>query len=158
MFTYNNLYYYRYMPQGYMKLHIFDQFPLVIPLEIRGQIMLGVNLHWIPGPLRQRTIQLIIEIRNKAINQNVFRIWYRMIKYNPPLQFMKIAVRKYYISHCSNIRIIPPQQWDMLPYTHAQLYKARYMQKSAVTPTRHIMKRGRALNQGEQARPRRKPV
>jgi hypothetical protein len=153
MFTYNNLYYMRYMPVGYAILPMYDQFPLWIPLEIRGNIALGVNMHWIPGPLRQKTIQLIIEMRNKCINERMFRLYYNLIKFNPNLQFMKIAIRKYYMSHCSNIKIISPDQWDSLVFTAHTLYKARYMQKSGYNPSQHIFKRGRALNPQVNARP-----
>lgn len=66
MFQYNQIYYFRYMPKGYGKLPIFDQLPLVLPLLVRGPVMMGINLHWIPGPLRYKFIQWTIALYNKG--------------------------------------------------------------------------------------------
>jgi hypothetical protein len=139
MFTYNNVYYFRYTCVTHP--HIFDQFPLMIPLEIRGPICLGINLHWIPGALRAKFVQVIVEMQRKCINQSMFRMWYRTIKFQPPLHFALGAIRKYYVAHCTNVRMVPQDQWDTLTLAHS-LYKARYMQKSGYNPQQHIQQRG----------------
>jgi hypothetical protein len=139
MFTYNNVYYFRYAPATIEKIHIYDQYPLVIFLEIKGQVALGVNTHWIPGPLRAKFIQVILEMRNKCITESLFHLWYRTIKYTPQLSFALGAIRKYYLSHCSNIKIIPQEQWDTLTLSHS-LYKGRYLQRSNYNPQRHIIR------------------
>lgn len=140
MFTYSKIYYFRYTPIDLNKIHIYDQYPLAIPLEIRGNISLCLNLHWIPGALRNKMIQVICEMRNKSINENMFRLWYRNIKYNPPLHFALGAIRKYYNSHCTNIKEVP-DEWETLTITSA-LYRARYLQRSNYTPQRHIVQKG----------------
>lgn len=139
-FEYSKVYYFRYTPVHIETIHIYDQYPQVIPLEIRGTIMLGVNLHWIPGPLRYKFVQVIIEMRKKCINENLFHLWYRTIKTNPPLNFALQAVRKYYISRCTNIKVI--DSIEMIPYTQV-LYKARYLQRSAYQPQTHIVQKGK---------------
>ena len=136
MFSYNNIYYYRYT--CVTSPNIFDMYPLMIPLEIKGSVMLGLNLHFIPGALRARFVQLIVEMRNKCINESLFRLWYRTIKYQPPLHFALAGVRKYYISHCTNVRMIPNDQWETLTLAHS-LYKAKYMKKSLYNPQQHII-------------------
>ena len=139
MFQYNNVYYYRYTPVTLGTIHIYDQYPLMIPLEVRGQVMLGVNLHWIPGPLRAKFVQVIIEMRNKCINESLFHLWYRTIKYQPPLHFALGAIRKYYMCHCTNVKIVDQDNWDTLTLAHS-LYKARYLQRSTANPNNHILK------------------
>lgn len=143
MFLYSKIYYFRYNPVHIQTIHIYDQYPLVIPLEIRGSVMLGLNLHWIPGALRNKMVQVIIEMRNKSINENLFRLWYRNIKYNPPLHFALQAIRKYYVTHCTNIKIVP-EPWELITIT-SMLYKARYLQRSVYQPQRHIVQKGRRI-------------
>lgn len=143
MFLYNNIYYYRYTPVTIGEIHIYDQYPLMLPLEIRGQICLGINLHWIPGALRRQFIQVVVEMKRKCINESLFHMWYRTIKYQPPLHFALVAIRKYYMSHCTNIRTIDQNHWDMLPVVSASLYKARYLQRSQHNPQRHILRDNR---------------
>ena len=134
----------RYVPVTISTIHIYDQNPFWIPLEIRGQIALGLNMHWIPAPLRLKFIQVIIEMRNKCINENLFHLWYRTIKYQPQLSFALQAVRKYYVSHCSNIKIIPQDQWDTLNLTQS-LYRPRFLQRSGFNPQQHILQRNRGI-------------
>jgi hypothetical protein len=143
MFQYNNVYYYRYVPVTLGTIHIYDQFPLVIPLEIKGQIMLACNLHWIPGVLRRKFVQVIVDMKRKCINQSMFHLWYRTIKYQPPLQFALQAVRKYYMSRCTNVKLIDQNHWDMLTVVSGSLYKARYLQRSKHDVTRHILRDNR---------------
>lgn len=143
MFTYSNIYYMRYT--CVTSPHVFDQLPLIIPLEIRGPHMIAINLHWIPGALRSRFVQLIVEMQRKSINQNMFRLWYRMIKYQPQLSFTLSAIRKYYISHCTNVRMIPQDQWDTLTMVSQSLYRARFMQRSGYNPQQHIQQRGQRI-------------
>jgi hypothetical protein len=140
MFQYDKLYYFRYAPVTIQTIHIYDQLPQVIPLEIRGSIMLGVNLHWIPGVLRAKFIQVIIEMRNKCITESLFHLWYRTIKYQPPLHFALGAIRKYYMSHCSMVKEIPQDQWDTLTLSWS-LYKGRFLQRSVYNPQQHILRR-----------------
>ena len=141
MFQYDKIYYFRYTPINLQAIHIYDQYPLAIMMDIRGPVTLGLNLHWIPGPLRNKMVQVLAEMRKKCINESLFRLWYRNIKYNPPLHFALQAVRKYYISHCTNIKETT-EAWEMLTLTHS-LYKARYLQRSVYNPQQHIVQKGR---------------
>ena len=134
-FTYSNIFYYEYSPISEpSKLPLFDRFPLVIFLEIHGQTATGINLHWIPVPLRVKFVALIMEMQAKSFNKNMFRLWYNMIKYNPALSFTLIAIRKYYISHCYNVQVIPSSEWGELPTAWAVRYKARYMRRAISNP------------------------
>lgn len=107
--------------------------------------MIGLNMHWIPGPLRVKMINVIIEMNHKSINERLFRLWYRNIKYNPALHFALVAVRRYYLSHCSNVKIIEQDKWESLPFISQSLYKARFMQRSVYNPVQHIKRAGRAI-------------
>jgi hypothetical protein len=139
MFKYDTIYYGRYTCTT--NPHIYDMYPLFLPLEIKGRTMICVNLHWIPGALRNKFVQVIIEMRNKCINESLFHLWYRTIKFQPPLHFALGAIRKYYMSNMTNVKIVP-DTWEMLTIT-STLYKARYMQKSSFNPQQRIVQKGR---------------
>lgn len=138
-FEYSKIYYFRYTPIDLNKIHIYDQYPQVIFMDIRGVTALGINLHWIPGALRPKFVAVINEMKKKAINESLFRLWYRTVKYNPPLQFAMRAIRRYYISHCTNIKVVGV--WETIRYTQA-LYRARFLKRSAYNPAAHIVQRG----------------
>lgn len=164
MFLYNNVYYFRYFPRGYGKLNIFDQYPLVLPLSITGPIIMGINLHWIPVPLRLKFIQWTIALYQKGAPptpvvqpattiegeelpgttpppppptrlNSTFRLWYRIVKNTPAIAFATVAVRKYYIGRCSSVQIVEPEFWDDLPTLWAAKYRARYLRKSISNPS-----------------------
>ena len=125
------------MPKNYGKLPVFDQFPLVLPLEIRGGTMLGINMHWIPPPLRLKFIQWTIQLYERPpemSRKSLFHLWYRIVKSTPAIMFAKFAVRKYYIGRCSNIKIIEPEFWGDLPTVWGTLYKARYLRRAYNPP------------------------
>ena len=66
MFTYSNIYYYRYNPKGLGKLPVFDQFPLMLPLDVRGATCLGINLHWIKKAHQQEFLEEVDKILLKS--------------------------------------------------------------------------------------------
>jgi hypothetical protein len=130
MFLYNSIYYYRYMPKGIGKLHIYDQLPLMLPLLIRGPIAMGINLHWIPGPLRVKFVQFTVNLYQRTNPPEAFHMWYRMIKDNPSIGFATQGVRKYYLARCANVTIIPPEEWENLPLIWNTKYRPRYLRKT----------------------------
>lgn len=132
MFNYSNIYYYRYNPKGLGKLPVYDQYPLMLPLDIRGPFCLGINLHWIPTPLRIQFIQVVLAMQEKSINKNMFRLWYNTVKYQPALQFSLMAIRKYYINRCSGAQLIPNEEWENLPLAWEVRYRARFMKQVGI--------------------------
>jgi hypothetical protein len=139
-FTYSNIYYYRYNPKGLGKLPVFDMYPLMLPLDIRGPLMLGINLHWIPVPLRFQFIQVVLAMQEKSINKNAFRLFYNTVKSQPALSFALMAVRKYYIGRCAGVQLIPNEDWNNLPMVWETRYRARFMKQ--ITPIHENVPRG----------------
>lgn len=131
IFLYSKIYYYRYSPIGYGKISIYDQYPLVLPLRIMGSMMLAVNLHWIPGPLRYKFCLLIGNIYERTEPKERFRVVYNMLKFNPSLAFCLMAVRKYYVSRCMNVVEIPGEEWGDLPLLSTNKFRARYLKHLA---------------------------
>lgn len=129
MIEYSKIYYYRYLPRGFGKLPVYDQFPLMLPLRVMGRLILGCNIHWIPTPLRYKYCNYIKSIYDRTDPKEAFRITYYTLKYNPSLSFTMGAIRKYYISGISNIIEIPGDTWNELPFLSNNKYRARYLKK-----------------------------
>lgn len=141
MFQYDKIYYGRY--NCVTNPTIYDQNPLFIILELKGNgTCIACNLHWIGSSLRSRFIQVLIEMRKKCINESMFRLLYRTIKYNPQLSFALCSIRKYYLRNMTNVKEVPSEQWGYLTNLTASLYRARYLQKNVMN-TSHIIQRKR---------------
>jgi hypothetical protein len=151
MFKYDTIYSGRYTCTT--NPHVFDQLPLFVVLEIRGQTMLACNIHWIAGALRPKFMQVLCEMRKKCINESMFRLFYRMVKYNPQLNFALCSVRKYYMRNMTNVREVPSEQWQMITNLTASLYRARYMVKSGFHADLHVVQRGARQYPNQPPRP-----
>ena len=53
-----------YDPKGKKKLPYYDTFPLVLPLEKYNDGFLGINLHYLPIPLRIRLLDRLVDFSN----------------------------------------------------------------------------------------------
>jgi len=55
-----------YNPKFKKKLPYYDTFPLVLPLERYGDGFLGINLHYLPIPLRIRLLDRLVDYSNNT--------------------------------------------------------------------------------------------
>jgi len=130
-FVYSKIFYYRYSPKWVGFLPIFDSLPLVLPLRVIGPSFIGLNIHWIPSPLRQKLCLLIKNIYDRTEPKEAFHITYYMLRNNPSLQFTMTAIRRYYINRCMNVIEIPGDMWQDLPLLSTNKYRARFLKLMA---------------------------
>ncbi|NCP97707.1 hypothetical protein GW796_05630 [archaeon] len=129
MIEYSKIYYGKYFPRGFGKLHIYDSKPLFLPLRIIGRSMIVMNLHWIPGPLRYKLCLLLKNIYDRTEPKEAFRVTYQLLKNNPALVFTMPAIRRYYLNGLSNLIEIPGENWEDLPLLSNSKYRARYLKQ-----------------------------
>jgi hypothetical protein len=55
-----------YNPKFKKKLPYYDTFPLVLPLETYGDGFLGLNLHYLPIPLRIKLLDRLVDYSNNT--------------------------------------------------------------------------------------------
>ena len=55
-----------YNPKFKKKLPYYDTFPLVLPLETYGDGFLGLNLHYLPIPLRIKLLDRLVDYSNNS--------------------------------------------------------------------------------------------
>ena len=83
-----------YAPKFARKLPYYDTFPLVLPLENYSDGFLGINLHYLPIPLRIRLLDRLNDFSNnvKFDESTVLNVSYDDVK---KLQFVKPTIHKY---------------------------------------------------------------
>lgn len=118
VYKYNKLYFYRYKSiegKNY-KGNVYDRSPLMIPLEIGKNIILGINLHWIPIKARKEFVQFVIKLVQKSKENKKFksfRLYYQLVKNDKTIgPFAMKAIRKYYVKNMTKAVEIEVKDWE----------------------------------------------
>ena len=71
-----------YAPKFGKKLPYYDTFPLVLPIESYNDGFLGLNLHYLPIPLRIRLLDELSDFSNNTkFDESTFlRVSYKKVK------------------------------------------------------------------------------
>jgi len=114
---YEKMYSFRYRAKGEGTIDKYDRAPLIFILDIQGDSILGLNIHWIPQKLRQDFINKAEDIigKTKTVGKKHIRmrLMYKMLqepKYRNGLQ----AVRRYIIKNISTLRSVPRIKWEIV--------------------------------------------
>lgn len=114
-FAYNKLYFFRYNNPATPNLPVWDKAPLVIPLEVKGNSMLGVNIHWIPREQRREFMEFLIEYfgvnDSNTLRRKKVRILYESLK-RGKVRWALVAIRRYHINRITSMREVPKDRWD----------------------------------------------
>ena len=83
-----------YDPKFKKKLPYYDTFPLVLPLEKYSDGFLGINLHYLPIPLRIRLLDRLVDFSNDTDFDETTRliVEYRKVK---NIRLVKPTIHKY---------------------------------------------------------------
>lgn len=119
-----SMYLFQYDPKGKRKLPYYDRYPLVIPIGSgrttgfagTGGSFLGLNLHYLPLPLRARLMDaLYATANNQSLDENTrLKISYNILAQASKYRFFKPCIKRYLISHVrTKFFYIEPTEWDM---------------------------------------------
>ncbi len=116
------LFLFQYDPKGKKKLPYWDSYPVIFPINIYHNSVLGINLHYLPPVYRA---QLMDQLYTLAVNKEKMddttrlRISYNILKNRGSMPFYKPCIKKYLFSNFrTQLAQIPVEQWDavvMLP-------------------------------------------
>ena len=83
-----------YDPKFKKKLPYYDTFPLVLPLEKYSDGFLGINMHYLPIPLRIRLLDRLVDFSNDTDFDETTRliVEYRKVK---NIRLVKPTIHKY---------------------------------------------------------------
>lgn len=111
------MYLFYYDPKMKKTLPYYDRFPLIFPIEpYKDGSFLGINLHYLPPPLRARLMDALYATLNNVNFDHTTRlnISYRLLKSTVRMREFKPCVKRYLMSHVrSRFISIPAEQWDI---------------------------------------------
>lgn len=118
------MYLFNYDPKGKKTLPYYDRYPLVIPIgssrtsgnATSGGSFLGLNLHYLPLPLRAKLMDaLYTTANNKQLDENTrLRVSYNILQQASKYRFFQPCIKRYLISHVrGKFFYIEPTEWDM---------------------------------------------
>ena len=121
-----NMYFFAYDAKTKDTLPYWDAFPLIFPFRIDGNRIYGLNLHYLPLPLRAQLMDALYStVDNRYKNENKrLRISYELLNGASKFSAFKPCIKSYLSDHFrSRFLKIPYEQWDiamMLPLQRFQ--------------------------------------
>ena len=112
-----------YDPKFKKKLPYYDTFPLVLPLETYNDGFLGVNLHYLPIPLRIKLLDRLVDYSNNTAFDESTRL---VVDYSrlKKIKLLKPTIHKYLAGHVkSQFRRIDADEFTVATLLPVQRFK-----------------------------------
>lgn len=118
------MYLFEYDPKTKDKLPYYDRYPLVFPIAsgrtsgfaASGGSFLGINLHYLPLPLRARLMDALYDTATtKEIDETTrLRISYNILQQASRYKFFKPCIKRYLVSQVkTKFFYVEPTEWEM---------------------------------------------
>lgn len=110
MFQYKN-------PAGLGKksLKFFDQNPVDFILDIRGNGMLALNLHYVNPPMRLIFIKFVLQLNKARIKQNKrFELDYPMVKEFIVRNGLQMMIKRYRVNRITKLEYVKPKDYKYI--------------------------------------------
>jgi hypothetical protein len=120
------MYMFWYLPKHRETLPYFDKFPLVLPLEITGQTLTALNLHYLPIDLRQSLFYSLLNRvnNNKYDESTVMQVTYETLKGSRAMKAHRPCIKKYLAGRImGNIVNVPAQEWEIAVHLPTALWR-----------------------------------
>ena len=139
------LYMFTYNPKMKQELPYYDTFPMVMPIDISGDSMLGLNFHYLPPPLRAR---LMDELYDRVVSQTSMdiqtrvRVSYQILSSASNLRFFRPCIKRYLLGRVtSRYLYIPPEKWDIALMLPTARFKKASINKVYADSRRKVRRR-----------------
>ena len=112
-----------YNPKHRKTLPYYDTFPLVLPLEKYPDGFLGINMHYLPIPMRIRLLDRLVDFSNNTKFDESTRLMvdYKKLK---NVRFVKPTIHRYLAGHVqSQFRRIDADEFTVATLLPVQRYK-----------------------------------
>ena len=112
-----------YDPKFKKKLPYYDTFPLVLPLEKYSDGFLGINMHYLPIPLRIKLLDRLVDYSNNTAFDESTKLVvdYRKLK---KVRLIKPTIHKYLAGHVkSQFRRIDADEFTVATLLPVQRFK-----------------------------------
>ena len=122
------MYLFAYDPKWKEKLPYYDAFPLIFPFRVSGDRIWGVNVHFLPLPLRAQLMDALYSlVDNRFKNDNKkLRISYEILNSAAKFRAFKPCIRSYLSSQFrSKFLLIPYEQWEIAMFLPLARFKKK---------------------------------
>ena len=113
-----------YDPKHKKTLPYYDTFPLVLPLETYSDGFLGLNLHYLPIPLRIKLLDRLVDYTNSGDFTKIstkMMVNYKKLK---NIKLIQPTIHKYLLEHTkSQFRRIDADEWTIATLLPVQQFK-----------------------------------
>lgn len=93
-------------------LPYWDFHPIIFPLEIKGNTMLGLNMHYLPPMLRAILMDAILDLPRYKTDKQRAQMSYEIVKSFSASDLVKPTIHKYLSNHIvSQVIEIPRDEW-----------------------------------------------
>lgn len=110
------MYCYHYVPKYEDKLPVWDQFPVVLPMEIYPDGFLGLNLHYLDPGARLALLERLHDFitNDKYDDSTRFKLSYSVLNGIKRYEMMKPCIKRYLLEYMQSSMIyIEPDQWEL---------------------------------------------
>lgn len=110
-----SMYFYMYDPKTKEQLPYYDLFPLCIPIELVESGFYGLNLHYLPIPLRAKLFYSLLQtIKSEQFDSTTkFNANYQTLKQSVRFKPFKACLKRYLFNHVvSKAVLIHPNDWE----------------------------------------------
>ena len=108
-----------YDPKHKKTLPYYDSFPLVIVVGGAEGGFIGLNLHYLPIPLRAKFLDALMDTTNnkKYDNSTKFALSYEMLKSASKMKYFKPCYKHYLTKHVrGKMAFVPAPEWEIATF------------------------------------------
>lgn len=106
-----------YDPKGKATLPYYDRFPLVFPFHVDAEGFTGLNVHYLPPPLRAKLLDALQSVMtNKNYDDTTkLKLSYDALQSASKFKYFAPTVKRYLHGHLrSRLVHVDPDQWDLV--------------------------------------------
>lgn len=132
-----NMYMYLYNPKWKEELPYYDRFPVIFPFRVESDRFWGINLHYLPIPLRAKLMDSLYDItnNNRFDESTKLRMSYQILNSASKFRYFKPCIKQYLFSNLvSKFIYIYPSEWDIAIFLPLERFeKANKQQVWSIT-------------------------
>ena len=122
---FGSCYMYYYDPKHKLTLPYYDMFPLVFPFKKMKKGFLGINMHYLPLPLRAKLMDALYDITNndRYDETTKLKLNYNVLNSASQFKYFKPCIKHYLNDHLrSRFLYVYPSEWDIALFLPTQRF------------------------------------
>lgn len=109
------LYLFTYDAKYKKELPYWDTSPVIFPLEVKGDTILGLNLHYLQPMLRAKLLDAILDLPRYKTDRQRAKMSYDIVRAFGASDLVKPTIHKYLMNHVAgSIVEIPRDEWGFV--------------------------------------------